>query len=336
MRRIIEIMLCVSLLLLAICGCAPNNTSTDVPEKVIIGTQNLSEPEAIAKAENWLEDALGTKVEIVQFNGGSEFNTAMASGAIDFGMLGSTPASMGIANGVDCEIIYIQSVLGEIESLVINPDIEINSPNDLEGLTISTPFSTTSHYSLLKYLEENGIDQHDVDIVDIKPSDTVAAYSRGDIDGAFIWDPQCTEIINLGANRITSAKEIAQLGYPTMDVEIVKRSFAEKYPDIVTKYISCMEKAVELYDNDEKSAGMALEKQLGISANSALQQVASSTWMRVDEQASENWFGGDKLAENLYNTAMFLYEQGDILEKPDLNTFKSAVNGKYMEPLVSK
>lgn len=333
LTRSFNLIVVISMMSVIAWGCGRSGSEADVPDKVIIGTQNLSEPEAIAKAEGWFEEALGTKVDIVQFNGGSEFNTAMASGEIDFGMLGSTPAAMGIANGVDCQIIYVQSVLGEIESLIVNSEIEISSADDLKGLTIATPFSTTSHYSLLKYLETNEINPTEIDIVDMKPSDTVAAYSRGDIDGAFIWDPQCTELMELGAVRITSAKEIAELGYATMDVEIVKTSFAEKYPDIVTKYIACMDRAVELYRTDEESAGVALEKQLGISADAALAQVASSTWMTVDEQLSADWFGGEKLAENLYNTAMFLFEQGDILEKPDMKIFKNAVNGQYMAAL---
>lgn len=341
MKKFLELFISMGIMAMILTGCAGNSTNTneevkatvDVPDKVVIGTQNLSEPEAIAKAEEWFEEALGTKVEIVQFNGGSEFNTAMASGKIDFGMLGSTPASMGIANGIDYQIIYIQSVLGEIESLVVNPDCHVQSADDLKGLTISTPFSTTSHYSLLKYLEINGVNPDEVDIVDMKPSDTVAAYTRGDIDGSFIWDPQCAEILELGAVRITSAKEMAELGYATMDVEIVKSSFAEQYPDIVTKYIACMDRAVELYNTDQEAAGAALEKQLGIPADSALMQVASSTWMTVDEQLSDDWFGSDQLAEKLYTTAMFLYDQGDILEEPSLDTFKKAVHGEYMEAL---
>ena len=330
-RRLIAVtMFVIFFCITIVTGCGAVDTGENVPNKVVIGTQNLADPEAIVKAEKWLETKLGCEVELVQFDSGRDVNLAMASGEIDFGILGSVPAALAVANGVDCSVIYVQSVLGEIESLVVNPKSGIKSASDLKGKTICTPFSSTSHYSLLKYLEVNNIDPKDVDVIDMKASETVAAYVRGDIDGAFIWDPQATEIKNMGGEVLTSAEEMASLGYATMDVEIVANKFAKKYPNIVRTYITCMDDAIKMYREDSKLAGDTMSKQLGIPTEDCISQVESSSWITSDEQKGEEWFGGKTLSNNLYQTAVFLFEQGDLLNEPKVDVFEKAVDGQYL------
>jgi taurine transport system substrate-binding protein len=302
-----------------------------LPDKVTVGTQTLADPEGIVKAEGWLSDAMGVDVDIVVFDAGRDVNTAMAAGSIDFGMLGSVPAALAIANGVDCKMIYIQSVLGEVESLAVRGELNVTTPEQLAGLTIATPFSSTSHYSLLKYLECNNIDPTTVDIVDMKASETVAAFIRGDIDGAFIWDPQLTELVNNGAAILTSAKEVAELGYATMDVELVNSAFAAQYPELVTAYVKSVEKAVQLYKADPAAAGEALSQNIGLTPEECLKQVASSTWLTVEEQLSDTWFGSTAVTDNLYDTAMFLYQQGNLLEEPSKDLFTAAVDSQFLQ-----
>ncbi|MBE5837075.1 taurine ABC transporter substrate-binding protein [Butyrivibrio sp.] len=329
-RKTSIVVMLLALSTLFFIGCGHNERNENLPEKVIIGTQTLADPEGIAKAEGWLEAQMGIPVEIVKFDGGRDVNMAMASGEIDFGLLGSVPAALAISNDVDCKVIYIQSVLGDIESLMVNPKLGIKNAGDLKGKTVATVFSSTSHYSLLKYLECNNVSAEDVDIIDMNASSIVAAYQRGDIDAAFIWDPQVTELEKLGALRLTSAKELSNYGYATMDVEIVSTKFAENYPFLVQKYISLMDQAVRLYKSDPDEAGLSLSKDLGIDKKTCINQIESSLWLTCDEQKGTQWFGSDSLANTLYETAVFLYEQGDVLEEPKLESFREKVDSEFI------
>ena len=339
MKKILSLVLAVLLMTFVLSGCGsgskPNNSSdasqAKKPAKVTIGTQSLADPESIVKAKSWFEEALGTKVDIVNFDAGRDVNTAMASGSIDFGLLGSVPASLAIANGVNCKVIYIQSQLGEIESLVVRKSLGIRDAQGLAGKKIATTFSSTSHYSLLKYLEANKVKASDVDIIDMKASDIVAAFKRGDIDGAFTWEPQVTTIINSGGVTLTSAREVAKLGYPTLDVEIVSTKFADQYPDTVKAYVACMDRAVKLYRDDPKAAGDAMAKDLGLTSEECLQQVKSSTWLTTQEQLGPDYFGSDAFANKMLETAKFLYQQGDITTEPSAEVFNKAVTGQYLK-----
>jgi len=62
----------------------------------------------------------------------------------------------------------------------------INSPQDLIGKKVATPFASTSHYSLLGALQHWKIKTNQIRLLNLKPPESNAAWRRGDIDAAFV------------------------------------------------------------------------------------------------------------------------------------------------------
>jgi len=325
----------LALVVALLSGCTqattPPVTQGDGPAQIVIGTQNLADPESIARAEGWLEEAFDAPVDIRVFQSGRDVITAMASGSIDFGLVGSVPAALAIGRDIGAQVFYIQAVLGDVESLVVADGSGIQSASDLPGRRIATTFASTAHYSLLKYLENNNIDAASVDLVDLPPSAAVAAFLRGDVEGVFTWEPQVTEMLNHGGTAITSARVVGDMGYPTFDVSIVRTAFAEAHPEIVAEYARVMDRAVDLMRTDPNAAGAALSSVLGLSAEQAISQVQSSTWLSVEEQLGTEWFGSPSLALALFDTAKFLYNQGEIAHTPQESDFIESTNARFLQ-----
>jgi taurine transport system substrate-binding protein len=256
----------------------------------------------------------------------------MASGSIDFGQLGSVPASLGIANGVPCQIIYIQSVTGETSSLIVRGNLGIQDAQGLIGRKIAATFSSVSHYSLMKYLEVNHVNPTDVTIIDMRASDMLEAFVKGDIDGAFTWDPNVTNMKNNGGVMLTNSREMADRGYAVVDVDIVRTEFAERYPDAVGAYVSIMDRAVALYRSDPKAAAAAMARFTELTVEECLAQAEGSVFLTVEEQKSMRWAGSSALSNIMYNTALFLYEQGNIPQEPTIDLFQRAVTNRYRVP----
>lgn len=299
--------------------------------KVYIGTQNLASPQTIARAENWFEHEIDCDVEIVQFEDGVEISKAMKSGQVDFGMIGSVPVSKFISQGMDCKVICIQSVIGDIETLVVRDDSGISKAEDLKGKTIATLYSSTAHYSLMKYLEINGINSKDVNIKHMMVADIEPAFRHGDIDGAFIWEPTLSKIMEDSGKKLVSAKDMAEAGYATFDLEIARADFVKEHPDIVKQYVRCIDKAVNLYNSDPEKAGKLMSEVLKIDAEDALKSVQSTQWLTPKEQSESEWFGERKLTDILYDSAQFLLEQGDIETLPDKQVFDDAVDSSFVD-----
>ena len=82
---------------------------------------------------------------------------------------------------------------------------------DLVGKKVGVPFVSTTHFHLLFALEVNKVNPKDVDILNIQPPAIAAAWARGDIDAAFVWDPALGTIQETGKTLVTSGELSAKL-----------------------------------------------------------------------------------------------------------------------------
>ncbi|WP_028828744.1 taurine ABC transporter substrate-binding protein [Proteocatella sphenisci] len=330
------VILMVSLMTACKAADQAGESEADILQVVNIGTQQIPNGEKIAIAKKYFEEEMGVKVNVVEFQAG-DIRNALISGAIDFAMLGSTSATLGIANGMDAEVIWIHEVLGDAERLVAKNGSGIEAIQDLKGKKIATPFATTAHYSLLKALELNGISERELTLLDMQMPDIYAAWQRGDIDAAYGWEPILSDLLKDGKTIITS-KDLALDGIITSNVEIVSRDFAQKYPDMVTKYIRALDRSVKLYNEDINDAVNTIAQSMNITYEDALKQTKGSLWLTAQDQLSPDYFGTSaekgKLTDNLKDTADFLYQQKSLMSKPESETFVNAVNPLYIENAV--
>lgn len=311
-----------------------DGTSKDLPKVVNVGTIVSPNDEEIAKVKGLFEKEMGVDVNVVEFDSGKDVNSALVSGSIDFGLMGSTAATLGIANGIDIEMIWIHKVIGKVESLAVKNSANINSVSDLKGKKIAAPFASTAHYSLLNALKLNNISEEDVTLLDMQPNDIYAAWQRGDIDAAYIWQPTLDNLLKDGKILISS-EDMAEKGVITSDVEVVRKEFSKKYPDIVAKYIKAVDESVKLYNENQDDAVKTTAKALNIEEKDALNQMQGSIWLTAEQQLDPKYFGSSnskgKLVDSLKDTADFLLEQKSIKSVPEISVFENAINPSYIE-----
>ena len=97
------------------------------------------------------------------------------------------------------------------------------------------PFISTTHYSLLSALKHWGIKPGQVQIINLQPPAIIAAWQRGDIDGAYVWAPAVNELEKEG-KVLTDSSQVGEWGAPTLDVWVVRKDFAEQHPEIVKAF----------------------------------------------------------------------------------------------------
>ena len=330
-----------SALLFAACGGASSATDSstasadgDLPEKVVIATLEMPNDEGIAKAEGYFEDELGVPVEVVQFESGKAINQAMVSGAVDFGLTGSGSAVLGIASGIPIEMIWIHETLGSVEALAAKNALNATSLEDLKGKNIGVPFASTAHYSLLRAITASGFEETDFTLIDLQPSDIFAAWQRGDIDAAYVWEPTLSELLADG-NIVLHSGDVAEMGYMTANVEIVRSEFGEAYPEIVEKYIASVDKAVTLYREDPDQAISIIAKSLNITEESAKLQMEGQNWISAEEQLDAANLGSSDavgaMAATMYDMGQFYLDQGNITASPSEEDFAEGINTTYVE-----
>jgi taurine transport system substrate-binding protein len=314
--------------------------SSSAPSQLRIGYQLIPNGDLIVKDKRWLEKALpNTKIKWAQFASGADVNTAVAAGGVDVGLVGSSPVAKGISIGLKYRVPWIFDVIGAAESLVVRNGTGVTSISGLVGKRVATPFGSTSHYSLLAALQGAGVDPTKVKIVDLEPQDILAAWKRGDIDAAYVWNPTLAAIKKNGKVLITSA-DLAKRGKLTADLAIVATAFAKKYPSAVQTWVEQESRAVQYFRTNPKSAAASIARQLNITPADALSQAKQLIFLNAREQAGPKYLGKPgapgALASNLASAAAFLKQQGQIDKVPALSVFRAALANQFVAKAAKK
>lgn len=311
----------------------PTIAITNKPDVVRIGYQAIPNAELIAKQLQWHEQALGTTIEWRQFESGRDVNTVIASGSIDIGLVGSSPAAAGLAQGLPYDVIALYDVIGDSEALAVRDSIK--SFADLKGKKLGAPFGSTTHYSLLQVLKLNNIGSDEVTLLDFNPSDLLAAWTREDLDGAYVWQPTLQKLYDDGGTKLIGSDEVAAQGFPTFDVAVATRDFSSQYPEVVAVYVQNLSKGVDLYRSDPTQAAELIAKELNITPEEATAQAAGLIWLTAAEQIGADYFGTTAapgaLGQALKTTADFLVEQKVLDSAPDLSVFQSGANPAFLQ-----
>ncbi|MBR1392459.1 MAG: aliphatic sulfonate ABC transporter substrate-binding protein [Ruminococcus sp.] len=321
----------LSLGMLTACG-NDDSGSKEGSGKVIIGTLDLVNGDLIAQYEKWYETELGVDVEIKKFDSGKDINAALASGSIDIGQEGSSPAALAIANGIDIEVIWIADIIGKAETLAAKNGSGIETLADLKGKKVATPFASTAHFSLLNALKLEGIDENEVSILDMETDKINAAWQTGDIDAAYVWYPVLGELLKDGT-AITDSEQLAAKGVVTADTNVVRKEYADANPDVVTKFVELQLKANDIINTDSAKASEEISSVLGITKEDAADQITQFKYLNADEEID---YLDKEFAATLKSTADFLVEQKSITSAPELSEFEKRVTSEFVKKAASK
>ncbi len=309
--------------------------SSDAPAEIRIGYQLIPNGDLIVKGEGWLEEAFpDSTIKWVKFDSGGDVNTAIAAGSIDIGLAGSAPVSNGISKQIGYKVPWIHDVIGDAESLAVTEESGITDAAGLKGKTIAAPLASTTHYSLLTTIKNAGLEPSDVKIVDLEPDAILAAWTRGDIDGAYVWNPTLAELVKDGGTIIESSANLAKQGALTADLAVVTDDFADQYPAAVQTWVDTQDKAVELYKSDPQAAAKVIGTELNIPPKEALEQSKGLEFLTAAEQAKPEFLGSEgspgDLSKALQSTAEFLADLGQLEGQVEPQLFKDAIAPQYV------
>ena len=311
-------------------------------KEVTIGYQLVYNPAASAILDRTFEKATGYKIKWRKFDSGAKVINAMASGDVHISLAGSSPIAAGVSRGLDIELIYIYEDIASAEAMVVRNGSGIVSPQDLKGKKLGVPFVSTTHFHTLFALEQFGINPKEVKILNMQPPAIAAAWERGDIDAAFVWDPALGRIKKTGKVLITSGT-LSTWGKATFDGCVANKTWAAANPEFMVKYIKTLAEVDASYrDNpsawtpDSRMAKNII-KQVGGNAKDVPGVLALYDFPTLEEQASDRWLGGGKnggAARALFYTSEFLLKEKK-LEKllPD---YGAVVNAKWVNKALGK
>ncbi|MBZ9952787.1 taurine ABC transporter substrate-binding protein [Mesorhizobium sp. BR1-1-15] len=300
--------------------------------KITIGYQTVVEPSKVPQADGAYEKATNAAIDWRKFDSGADVIAAVASGSVDIGYVGSSPLAAAASRELPVQTIFVVGLIGPSEALVARNGAGIEKVADLAGKKVAVPFVSTTHYSLLAALKHENVDPKSVEILNLRPPEIAAAFSRGDIDAAYVWDPALGQVKTSG-KVVLNSSQVAAWGAPTFDAWIVRTDFAEKNPEAVRDFVKVTGAAYAEYlakpDAWSAASPQAAEiaKLTGAKVEEVPELLKGYVFPTLEEQASDKFLGGGTV-KAIAAASAFLKEQGKVdAVLPDYSKY---VTSKYV------
>lgn len=306
-------------------------------QEVTVGYQTIYNPWKVAIADGKFEEVTGYDINWQRFDSGAKVINAMASGDVHIALGGSSPIAAGVSRGLPLKLFWIVENINNAEALVVRDGSGIIAPQDLKGKKIGVPFVSTTHFHMLFALEQFGISPDEVELLNLQPNAIAAAWQRGDIDAAFVWDPALGRIKETGKVLLTSG-DLSNWGKATFDGMLVSNDFAENNETFMCQFVKTIAEADEAYrsnpsaftgnsENAKKIVSLA-----GGDPKDVPTVLALYDFPTLEEQASATWLGGGSdggAARALRATAEFLKTEKQI--DALLPDYGAVVTDKYVK-----
>jgi taurine transport system substrate-binding protein len=337
MRRIRQLIGQATLALGLVATLAASTGANAQSKEVTIAYQQIAGPMIVAISNGSVEKATGYKVNWRQFESGAKVSTAMASGDVQVGVIGSSPLAAAVSRGVELQLFWILDDINEAEALVVRNGSGIVKPADLKGKKLGVPFVSTTHFHTMYALEQWGIKPSELEILNMQPNQIAAAWERGDIDAAFVWDPALGRIKQKGKVLITSG-ELSRKGKATFDGIAVQKKWGEANPDFMAKFVKVLADADAAYRANPAQwdaaspQAKAIAAKIGGEPKEISEAIKLYAFPPAETQASATWLGGGKdggAARAIKFTADFLKDQKRI--DTVASDYSAFVTPKYVE-----
>ena len=200
--------------------------------------------------------ALGWSYEGTTFAGGNLVNEALISGEADFASYGDVPALSGKSKGAPTTLLGAE-VYAQDAALVVGPDSEINSIEELKGKTVGTLEGSFMHKVLITMVEDNGMTIDDIKFTNMQSADA-AAVEAGTIDAALLSEVQYSiAAVNGDVKVLLSGGDKNE--WRGSAALVSNSKFLEENRDVVTAVMKALVRAYDfsLNNYDETIASLA-------------------------------------------------------------------------------
>jgi ABC-type nitrate/sulfonate/bicarbonate transport system substrate-binding protein len=209
----------------------------------------------------------GLAIEISASQAGPAINQALAAGGVVVGDTGLPPAMVAMTRGIPILAPHLGAIITParpFERIFVKRSSPIRTLNDLQGKKIAILGRGTVADLILGALSrKSNIRREDIELVLIPPPNQPAALEQGQVDAIFATPP--TDTI---AERRYNARSIANgtdiVPYLGAAGLVVRRDFAETYPEPTKRLFKAALKLARWTRDNETAARRTAARNLGL------------------------------------------------------------------------
>jgi len=149
----------------------------------------------------------GVNIQLKFFPVYTDSLNAYAAGQLDGNCQGLADTFPALLNGLKTKAVLMTDYSYGNDALLAQPGI--NSIRELKGKTVATETGTLEHQLFIHMLDQNGMTEKDVKLVNIAIQDCPAAMLTKRVDAAMVWEPSISRIETelKGAKRLYDSRQ---------------------------------------------------------------------------------------------------------------------------------
>jgi NitT/TauT family transport system substrate-binding protein len=269
-------------------------------------------PVFVAAEKGFFKDA-GVEVELVPFPGPGDSLAPLLAGHLDASL--TTPDNVIALNAAGSRIacVYVIDTSDGADAVVAKS--MVGDPAALKGKTIATTIGEVNYLLLLKALEAGKLGENDVKLVNMNPDDAGTAFLAGSVDAAVTWEPWVSKAVSEGGGHVIfSSRDAPNL---LMDVVAVSEKTLSEKPAAIKALIAGINAGLSFLKSNPDQALLLAGKWLDVDGPKVEAMLDGVRLYTMNDNA-ELFTKRTPLVEPLTTISTFLYEQGKIKAKPDV------------------
>ena len=248
MKKIVSIVLAVSMLAVCVTGC---KTTTRKQLKPVVLNEVAHSifyaPQYAAIELGYFEDE-GLDLTLVNGAGADKVMTALISGDADIGFMGSEASIYVYQQGSDDYAVNFAQLTQRAGNFLVGREAQDNFTwADLKGKKVLGGRAGGMPEMVFEYiLKKNGIDPAADLTIDqsINFGLTAAAFTSNDADYTVEFEPFATGLEKEGNSHVIASLGVDS-GYVPYTAYSVKKSYLEKNPETIQKFTNAIQKGLE-------------------------------------------------------------------------------------------
>jgi NitT/TauT family transport system substrate-binding protein len=242
------------------------------------------------------------------YESGAPITNQMLANKLNFGVMGDYPL---VVNGAKFqETASLRTVLvtgtaynmkGSGNAIVVPVSSDIHSIEDLRGRSVSTPVGSAAWGMLVKALADAKIPLSAVELKNQSPTVGAANIASKKIDAHADFCPWSEIMQFRGTGRVIY--DGSETGVPYLHGVVVRKDFAEKYPEVVVAFIEAIYDAERWIESDPVQATQMMEKWTGVEKEVLYLYFSKGGYLTLDPTLKTQWVDTLKLDHSVLANA---------------------------------
>jgi NitT/TauT family transport system substrate-binding protein len=287
--------------------------ATDTPTfriawTIYAGNMPLGYAEETGLLDKW-GDRYGIDVSAVQLNDYIEAQIQYTAGEFD-GVIAITLDALTIpaAGGVDSTAAIMLTASNGSDGMVMKGSGK--RVEDLAGKRINLVQFSGSHYLLARALDQYGMSERDVTVVNTSDADIIAAFQSSDTEAVVTWKPQLSQVIEQNPDS-TILFDSADIPDEITDILLIHTETLNEHPELGYALAGAWFEVVSMLEpghpkRDEVIAHMA--SAVGTDQAGFLKQMETIDFYTRKEAAA--LVTSDEFASTLGDISSFAWDKG--------------------------